>query len=1795
MAFNIMEMDGIPPEHGRFPVTVHPATHEISGPEHTGQLSDNQIPANIVRWDDHQNDPHTMIIDGRNVSSDGTKLDSIEFGAQVNNLTNPQAFSLTGGAHTNWHNHDEYYYRKAELYTSGLSQINWTNLINLPSTFPPSLHLHDDRYYTKNEIDTNIYTKTQLNDGQLDNRYYTEIEIDDLLNLKSDITHLHDDRYYTESESNDIFYTKIQLDNGQLDDRYYTEIETNNLFYNKVELNNGQLDDRYYTKFDINTNYYTKQQLDNGQLDNRYYTEIETNDIFYNKVELNNGQLDNRYYTEIEVDQLITAATFGIAGSVDIYDDLPIIDDIGLIYIVRENSGINEEGFYRWNGNEWIFLANNTGTSVHNQTLGLNDGDYKHLTEIQYTQLTSGQNTNIHIHDDRYYTENEIDTLLNLKSDITHLHDDRYYTENEIDAYLNNYYTKVQLDAGQLDNRYYTEIEINNLLNLKSDITHLHDDRYYTKNEIDANIYTKTQLDAGQLDDRYYTEIEIDDLLNLKSDITHLHDDRYYTESEINNLLFLKSDTTHLHDNRYYTKIQLDDGQLDNRYYTEIETNNLLNNKINKISSPVINNIVIQTSDGQLIDAGINISSIASSIHIHSADDITSGILSLVRGGTNNNTYTSGRFIAFDGTKLASTSFSNTSFAAASHNHSAANITSGTLSIVRGGTNATSFTSNKFILFDGTRLIASIYDWNSFSLFNHMHIKSNITDFIESDYVHINGTETILGDKTFSGNVNIQGTLTTINSTNLSISDNEIVLNSGETGSGVSEGYSGIVIDRGLLENAILRFDETDDKWKIGIESSLIEISTLGHTHDDRYFTKLEITTNYYSKANLYTKLESDDRFASIIHNHNDLYYTEVEIDGLLALKSNITHLHDDRYYTKSNMQTSGSSQLHWDNLINKPDLSGASHNHDDRYYSKLEIDSGWYTINQLNTGSLDNRYYTKFEITTNHYSKLEMQTSGSSQLHWNNITNKPSVFTPATHTHDDRYYTKSEITTNHYTKTQMQTAGSSQLHWDNITNKLLVYPPSLHIHDDRYYTEIEVDNLLTLKSDINHIHDDRYYTEFEINNILVLKSDITHLHDDRYYTKSNMQTSGSAQLHWNNLINGPSTFPPSVHTHDDRYFTRLEITTNHYSKLEMQTSGSSQLHWDNLINKPSVFPSAPHIHDDRYYTESESDIRFAALSHTHIKSNITDFVEGEYVHTSGDETINGDKIFNGNITFSGTTTVINSQTLNIADNVITLNSDYTGSSPAENAGLEVERGTLTNASLIWDESTDKWKAGLLGSEIEISLLGHTHDDRYYTEGESDNRFAPIIHNHDDRYYTEVELDNGQLDDRYFTKLEITTNYYSKANLYTKLESDDRFAPTIHNHNDLYYTETEIDGLLVLKSDVAHLHDSRYYTKFQLQTSDSSQVHWGNLISVPATFTPSIHNHDDLYYTEAEINNLLNLKSDITHLHDDRYFTKLEITTNYYSKNQLDTGQLDNRYYTETEINAFLSNKAALIHNHDDLYYTKQYIDQLSTMYSPISHLHDDRYYIKSEVDSLLNTKANISHNHNSIYFTKTELGASSGTSGASRIGVSLIGGITATNVQTALQELKNQISTTSATLNQAYTAGSVITTTNAIGPVKIDASNTTRAPLELTNLTATPTSNLAGGQIAIIDGELYIYNISKNKWLTPTKTLLFGRSGSSDGHLLNTAGGVGTFNSGYKMARDGTIVSATIEASNNPGKEVYILINGNIAYTISSTPAIDTTINLNFDVGDFIGMYVDSAGPAITNVVATLEIAWRK
>jgi hypothetical protein len=79
-----------------------------------------------------------------------------------------------------------------------------------------------------------------------------------------------------------------------------------------------------------------------------------------------------------------------------------------------------------------------------------------------------------------------------------------------------------------------------------------------------------------------------------------------------------------------------------------------------------------------------------------------------------------------------------------------------------------------------------------------------------------------------------------------------------------------------------------------------------------------------------------------------------------------------------------------------------------------------------------------------------------------------------------------------------------------------------------------------------------------------------------------------------------------------------------------------------------------------------------------------------------------------GDLTVSGTTTTVNTETINLADNILTLNSNLAASvSPTQDAGIEINRGSASTVALRWNETNDTWEATRDGSNYaEIKLQG---------------------------------------------------------------------------------------------------------------------------------------------------------------------------------------------------------------------------------------------------------------------------------------------------------------------------------------------------------------------------------------------------------------------------------------------------------------------------------------------------------
>jgi hypothetical protein len=93
------------------------------------------------------------------------------------------------------------------------------------------------------------------------------------------------------------------------------------------------------------------------------------------------------------------------------------------------------------------------------------------------------------------------------------------------------------------------------------------------------------------------------------------------------------------------------------------------------------------------------------------------------------------------------------------------------------------------------------------------------SDFVITNKASFPANTTIATHTLFvDGNLLVGGNTTMVYKTDMAVSDNIIVLNSGEQGAGVTLGYAGIEVDRGSLANTAIRWDEVTDRWQISID-----------------------------------------------------------------------------------------------------------------------------------------------------------------------------------------------------------------------------------------------------------------------------------------------------------------------------------------------------------------------------------------------------------------------------------------------------------------------------------------------------------------------------------------------------------------------------------------------------------------------------------------------------------------------------------------------------------------------------------------------------------------------------------------------------------------------------------------------------------------------------------------------------------------------------------------------------------------------------------------------------------------
>lgn len=181
------------------------------------------------------------------------------------------------------------------------------------------------------------------------------------------------------------------------------------------------------------------------------------------------------------------------------------------------------------------------------------------------------------------------------------------------------------------------------------------------------------------------------------------------------------------------------------------------------------------------------------------------------------------------------------------------------------------------------------------------------------------------------------------------------------------------------------------------------------------------------------------------------------------------------------------------------------------------------------------------------------------------------------------------------------------------------------------------------------------------------------------------------------------------IYTYVTNSIGAVSVTINGTAnEVEVATSGAGQSFGDGDTITVGL-PNDVTIGNDLTVTND-----LTANGNVQLGNAITDTVD-----IAGTLDVAGNTVITGDLTVNGTTTTVNSNTVNIGDNIIVLNADETGS-PTQDGGIEIERGTSANRILIWDESAGYWTLQQnTGNHERIATYADSIEDATVTTGAS--------------------------------------------------------------------------------------------------------------------------------------------------------------------------------------------------------------------------------------------------------------------------------------------------------------------------------------------------------------------------------------------------------------------------------------------------------------------------------------------
>ena len=139
-------------------------------------------------------------------------------------------------------------------------------------------------------------------------------------------------------------------------------------------------------------------------------------------------------------------------------------------------------------------------------------------------------------------------------------------------------------------------------------------------------------------------------------------------------------------------------------------------------------------------------------------------------------------------------------------------------------------------------------------------------------------------------------------------------------------------------------------------------------------------------------------------------------------------------------------------------------------------------------------------------------------------------------------------------------------------------------------------------------------------------------------------------------------------------------------------TVGLAYDHANGAFDKANTATTTAQAGFDKANTATTTaDTAFAKANSSNVIAQAA-FDNSNTKFASAGGSITGDVSVTGNLIVVGQTIYANTTTALIADNILTLNAAINqASAPVSDAGIEIDRGSSDNVSLLWNETSDKW------------------------------------------------------------------------------------------------------------------------------------------------------------------------------------------------------------------------------------------------------------------------------------------------------------------------------------------------------------------------------------------------------------------------------------------------------------------------------------------------------------------------